>query len=205
MPEANGRENSVDMNRRDFLGKSGAALAAVGVAAHVASGTARGQDNTCAPIVRQTVLQGHMQKADSATSRIGKRISAGLLDEVAAGAGDLEKVFRATGEIHIQQTAERQAAWQKRSLEQDVARALPQRHGRPLVFVDTTIPRDVEETVGDLSTVYRYDIDDLHAALDANHAQRQAAIPEVETIIAQARKRYAHSPGSITHRCRFWF
>jgi hypothetical protein len=117
MPEANGRENNVDMNRRDFLGKSGAALAAVGVAAHVASGTARGQDNTCAPIVRQTALQGHMQKADSATSRIGKGISAGLLDEVAAGAGDLEKVFRATGEIQIRQTAERQAAWQKRSLE----------------------------------------------------------------------------------------
>src|SRR5687768_5357235 len=108
MPEGNGRENSVDMNRRNFLGKSGAALAAVGVAAHVASGAAGGQENTVTPIVKQTVLHGHMLKADSATSRIGKGISAGMLDEVAAGAGDLEKVFLATAEVNIRQTAARQ-------------------------------------------------------------------------------------------------
>jgi glutamyl-tRNA reductase len=51
------------------------------------------------------------------------------------------------------------------------------------VFVDTAIPRDVEETVGDLSKVYRYDLDDLHAVRDANHAQRKAAIPDVEAIV----------------------
>jgi glutamyl-tRNA reductase len=72
----------------------------------------------------------------------------------------------------------------------DVTRVLPQRHGRPLVFVDIAIPRDVEETVGDLSTVYRYDIDDLHAVLDANHAQRAAAIPEVEAIIEDEMARF---------------
>ena len=49
----------------------------------------------------------------------------------------------------------------------DVTRVLPQRRGRPLVFVDTAIPRDVEETVGDLPEVYRYDLDDLHAVRDA--------------------------------------
>ena len=117
MPEANGREDRVDMNRRDFLGKSGAALAAVGVAAHVASSAAAGQEGTVAPIMKQTVLQGYMQKADSATSRIGKGISAGMLDEVAAGAGDLEKVFVATAGVNIRQTAARQAEWKKRSLE----------------------------------------------------------------------------------------
>jgi glutamyl-tRNA reductase len=73
---------------------------------------------------------------------------------------------------------------------QDVGRVLTQRHGRPLVFVDIAIPRDVEETVGDLSAVYRYDIDDLHAVLDANHAQREAAIPEVETIIEDELARF---------------
>ena len=116
MPEANDKKNSVDMNRRNFLGKSGAALAAVGVAAHVAAGAAVGQEASGAPIVRQTVLQGHMQKAESATLRIGKGLSAGLLDEVAAGAADLAKVFQATSEVSIKQTAVVQAMWQKRAL-----------------------------------------------------------------------------------------
>ena len=73
----------------------------------------------------------------------------------------------------------------------DVTRVLPQRRGRPLVFVDTAIPRDVEETVGDLPEVYRYDLDDLHAVRDANHAQREAAIPDVEAIIDDELARFA--------------
>ena len=117
MSEANSRESKVDMNRRDFLGKSGAALAAVGVAAHVASGAAVGQENTVSPIASPTVLHGYMLQADSATARMGRGISAGMLDEVAAGAGDLEKAFLATAGVNIQQTAARQGEWKKRSLE----------------------------------------------------------------------------------------
>jgi glutamyl-tRNA reductase len=41
----------------------------------------------------------------------------------------------------------------------------------------------VEETVGALPEVHLYDIDALHAVLDANHAQRAAAIPAVEAIL----------------------
>ena len=113
MSEANDRENRVDLNRRDFLGKSGAALAAVGVAAQVGAGAAVGQDGTVAPIIKQTVLQSHMQKADSATLRIAKGLSAGLLEEVAEGASALADVFQATSEVNIQQTVARQERWQK--------------------------------------------------------------------------------------------
>jgi glutamyl-tRNA reductase len=73
---------------------------------------------------------------------------------------------------------------------QDVSRALPRRQGRPLVFVDTAIPRNVEETVGALSEVSLYAIDALRAALDANHAQREAAIPAVEAILAEELGRF---------------
>lgn len=117
MPEANGKENRVDMNRRDFLGKSGSALAVVGVAAHVASGAALGQEATVSPILRQTELQGYMLKAESAMSRIGKGIYGALLDEVAAGAEDLEKALQIIEKVNIRQTDEQQAAWKKRSLE----------------------------------------------------------------------------------------
>lgn len=65
----------------------------------------------------------------------------------------------------------------------DVIKTLPQRNGRPLLFVDIALPRDVEEGVGDLPNITRYDIDDLEPVLEAGKAQWQAeAILEEETI-----------------------
>jgi glutamyl-tRNA reductase len=73
---------------------------------------------------------------------------------------------------------------------QEVARVLAQRQERPLVFVDTAMPRDVEEAVGDLPGVYRYDLDDVQTVMDASLAQRQAAVPEVEAIIEAEAARF---------------
>lgn len=67
----------------------------------------------------------------------------------------------------------------------DVERALPDRQGRRLVFVDIAVPRDVEVAVGNIEGVQRFDIDDLQSLVDSNTAQRQTAVPQVETIIAQ--------------------
>jgi glutamyl-tRNA reductase len=67
--------------------------------------------------------------------------------------------------------------------ENDVLPILPERGGRPLLFVDIALPRDVEESVGDLEGVQRFDIDHLQSTVDANLAQRRSAIPDVETII----------------------
>lgn len=66
----------------------------------------------------------------------------------------------------------------------DVAKTLPGRGERPLVIIDIAVPRDIEETAGDLPGVRYYDIDDLEAARDDNLAQREAAIPQVEAILA---------------------
>jgi glutamyl-tRNA reductase len=67
----------------------------------------------------------------------------------------------------------------------EVEPVLSARQGRPMLIIDVAVPRDVEEAVGRLPGVKRYDIDDLQAALDDNLAQRQAAVPDVERIIAQ--------------------
>jgi glutamyl-tRNA reductase len=67
--------------------------------------------------------------------------------------------------------------------ENDVLPILPERGGRPLLFVDIALPRDVEESVGDLEGVQRFDIDHLQSTVDANLAQRRSAIPDVEAII----------------------
>lgn len=67
----------------------------------------------------------------------------------------------------------------------DVARVLATRNGRPLVIVDIALPRDVEPATGDLPGVTLYDMDQLQEAVDANLAQRRAAIPQVEAIVRQ--------------------
>ena len=67
----------------------------------------------------------------------------------------------------------------------DVARELPKRGDRPLLFVDIALPRDIEPSAGDLEGVQRFDIDDLQSIVDTNTAQREAAIPEVDRIIDQ--------------------
>jgi glutamyl-tRNA reductase len=72
----------------------------------------------------------------------------------------------------------------------DVEPVLAERTGRPLLFVDIALPRDVEEGVGQLPGVQRYDIDQLKSVVDANLAQRQAAIPEVEAIIVDEEARF---------------
>lgn len=72
-----------------------------------------------------------------------------------------------------------------------VEAALQQREGRPLVFVDIAVPRDVEAAVGELSGVKIYDIDNLQSVVDANVELRKAAIPQVETIIQQEMARFA--------------
>lgn len=65
-------------------------------------------------------------------------------------------------------------------------RALKARRQRPVLVVDIAVPRDVEPEVGDLANVYLYSVDDLHAIIEQNLAQRQAAALQAESIVAQA-------------------
>jgi glutamyl-tRNA reductase len=74
--------------------------------------------------------------------------------------------------------------------EEDVRPGLAGRNGRPLLFVDIAVPRDVEDGVGQLPGVQLFDIDQLQLTVDANMAQREAAIPAVEEIVAAEAARF---------------
>jgi glutamyl-tRNA reductase len=67
----------------------------------------------------------------------------------------------------------------------DVQEVLYVREGRPLVFIDIALPRDIEEAVGEQPSVSLFDIDDLQHVLDVNTAQRESTIPQVETILGE--------------------
>lgn len=66
-----------------------------------------------------------------------------------------------------------------------VLQAQKLRHNRPMLIVDIAVPRDVEETVGELESVYHYTVDDLQNIIQHNLNQRELASVQAEQIIAQ--------------------
>ncbi len=66
-----------------------------------------------------------------------------------------------------------------------VEAAQASRNYDPLLIVDIAVPRDVDPTVGEISNVYLYNIDDLQAVVDAGVEDRQEQAAEVDRIIAE--------------------
>lgn len=64
-------------------------------------------------------------------------------------------------------------------------RTLKARRNQPMLMVDIAVPRDIEPEVGKLPNVYLYSVDDLHAIIQHNMAQRQAAAVQAESIVQQ--------------------
>ncbi len=63
--------------------------------------------------------------------------------------------------------------------------AQKQRKNRSMLIVDIAVPRDVEEKVSDIDSVYHYSVDDLQNIIQHNLAQRQKASEQAEQIIQQ--------------------
>jgi glutamyl-tRNA reductase len=71
-----------------------------------------------------------------------------------------------------------------------VTRAMAQgvmagRKHAPVVFVDISVPRNVDPEVGSIDNVFCYDIDDLGAVVDANLEERRKEAATAERIVEQ--------------------
>jgi glutamyl-tRNA reductase len=74
---------------------------------------------------------------------------------------------------------------------EDVRRAVKARRGRPLMFLDLAVPRDVEPGVEALAeTVFRYDIDDLALVVAENRRRRQEEVRRVEEVIGEEQRAF---------------
>jgi len=66
-----------------------------------------------------------------------------------------------------------------------IADIMEMRHGRKLVLIDISMPRNIDPEVKTLQGVYLSSIDDLHAVVDDSMKKRESAIQQVESIIRQ--------------------
>jgi glutamyl-tRNA reductase len=64
-----------------------------------------------------------------------------------------------------------------------VASALAEGRHTPLLILDIALPRDVEQSVGELQNVFLYDIDDLSQVVEGTLEKRRSEITTAETII----------------------
>src|SRR5207237_6441605 len=73
---------------------------------------------------------------------------------------------------------------------EDVAQALRARRGRPLLFVDLAVPRDLDPAIGELEGCYLYDIDDLEAVVAETLSGRRREAERAEAIVAEEAERF---------------
>lgn len=67
----------------------------------------------------------------------------------------------------------------------ETAQLMRRRKGRPILFIDIAVPRDVEPEVADISGVRLYNIDDLEAVVDSNVKVREQEAKQAEFIVKE--------------------
>jgi glutamyl-tRNA reductase len=64
-----------------------------------------------------------------------------------------------------------------------VQRIMHRRKNAPIVFIDISVPRNVDPGIGTIDNVFCYDIDDLEAVVEANLGERIKAAAAAEKIV----------------------
>lgn len=67
----------------------------------------------------------------------------------------------------------------------DMTKVMRERRHAPIFLIDIAVPRDIEPTVGDLYSVFLYDIDDLESVVSSNLAERAKEAEVAEGIIEE--------------------
>lgn len=67
----------------------------------------------------------------------------------------------------------------------ETTQLMRRRKGRPILFIDIAVPRDVEPEVADISGVRLYNIDDLEAVVDSNVKVREQEAAQAEIIVKE--------------------
>ncbi len=76
-------------------------------------------------------------------------------------------------------------------------KALRGRRGRPILFVDLAVPRDVDPALATIDGCFVYDIDDLEAVVETSLAGRRAEAAHAEQLVAAEAERFREWQASL--------
>jgi glutamyl-tRNA reductase len=79
----------------------------------------------------------------------------------------------------------------------DVGPALRSRRGRPLLFVDLAVPRDVDPALSGFDGCFVYDVDDLEAVVASTLVGRRSEAVRAERIVAAEADRFREWQASL--------
>lgn len=99
---------------------------------------------------------------------------AATFNATAMPANQLEKAL-IDADIVISSTSAKHPVLTKK----DIEPIQKKRRGKPLFLVDIAVPRDLDAAIGELDSVFLYDIDDLQHIVDENKAERERAAKQI--------------------------
>ena len=79
----------------------------------------------------------------------------------------------------------------------ELAPALRARRGRPLLFVDLAVPRDIDPSLASIDGCFVYDVDDLEAVVATSLEGRRSEAVQAERIVAVEAERFAAWQASL--------
>jgi len=74
---------------------------------------------------------------------------------------------------------------------------MAERGGRPLLFIDIAVPRDIDPACAELDGVSLYDIDDLQSVVARNLSSREEEAPRAMAIVEEEIHRFARWLGQL--------
>jgi glutamyl-tRNA reductase len=131
-----------------------------------------------------TVVNRTLEHAERLAAELGAR--ALPLDEVAPALVEADVVVSSTSAPGFVLTGER------------LVSALRSRRGRPVLFVDLAVPRDVDPALASVDGCFVYDVDDLEAVVSASLEGRRAEAVHAERIVAAEAERFRAWQASLS-------
>ena len=73
-----------------------------------------------------------------------------------------------------------------------------ERRGRPMLFLDLAVPRDIAPDVSEVYNVFSYSIDDLEEVAEENRGRRAREVPVAERIVEEELGNYLAWLGNLS-------
>lgn len=118
-----------------------------------------------------TVMNRTFEKAESMAQKYAGEAKPFMDLELALGQADI--LISSTGAAHYVVTKDM------------MARVERVRRGRPIFMVDIAVPRDLDPAIGDLESVFLYDIDDLQGVVEANKEERLREAEKIQLMLEE--------------------